>query len=155
MKIHELVRSTGLVDKSNQRGRWNGSKGNTSGKWHKWQKARSGHKYKWAHEGGQTPLVQRMPKARGFKRHFKLVTDITAINLNDLEKNKRIASWSDITKETLISLGVISQKDQKVKILGTGELTKSLKFDGVEFFSASAKEKIEKAGWEVKQKAES
>ena len=154
MKIHELVKSTGLVDKANQRGRWNGSKGNTSWKWHKGQKARSGHKYKWYHEGGQTPLVQRMPKARWFKRHFKLVTDITVINVGDLEKNAKVVAGSSITKDVLVSLWVISNADQKVKVLGNGDLSKSLSFDGVDYFSASAKEKITQAGWTVTETAE-
>ena len=151
MKIHELARSAGLSDKANQKGRWNATKGNTSGKGNKWQKARSWHKFKWSFEGGQTPLIQRMPKKRGFKRYFKLVTDITAINVADLEKNARLATGTVVTKDVLVSLWIISKIDQKVKILGNGEFTKSLTFDGVDYFSTSAQAKIEKAGGKIKQ----
>ncbi len=149
MKIHELVRSAWLTDKANQKGRGNATKGNTSGKGHKWQKARSGHKYKWSFEWWQTPLVQRMPKKKWFKRYYKLVSDITAINVSDIEANKAISSGDTITKDTLISLGIISQSNQQVKILGNWDISKSLTFDGVEHFSVSAKAKIEKAGWSI------
>jgi len=151
MKIHELVRSAGLSDKANQKGRWNATKGNTSGKGNKWQKARSWHKFKWSFEGGQTPLIQRMPKKRWFKRYFKLVADITAINVADLEKNARLATGTVVTKDVLVSLWIISKPNQKVKILGNGEFTKSLTFDGVDYFSTSAQAKIKKAGGKINQ----
>ncbi len=152
MKTHELLRSSGLTAKANQKGRGNATKGNTSGKWHKGQKARSGYKSKRAFEGWQTPLVQRMPKKKWFKRFFKLVTDITAINVADLEANKSLASGDTVTKETLVSLWIISQPEQKVKILGNGDITKSLTFDGVDYFSSSAKEKITQSGGSIVEK---
>jgi large subunit ribosomal protein L15 len=80
-----------------------------------------------------------------------LVTDITAINISDLEANKAISSGDTITKDALVDLGVISQAHHKVKILGNGDISKSLTFDGVEYFSSSAKVKIEKAGGTVNQ----
>jgi large subunit ribosomal protein L15 len=80
-----------------------------------------------------------------------LVTDITAINIADLEANASISTGDTITKDVLVALGVISQADQKVKILGNGDISKSLTFDGVEYFSSSAKAKIEKAGGTVHQ----
>jgi large subunit ribosomal protein L15 len=152
MKTHELLRSSGLTDKANQKGRGNATKGNTSGKWNKGQKSLSGYKSKRSFEGWQTPLVQRMPKKKWFKRFFKLVTDITAINVADLEANKKLASGDTVTKETLVSLWIISQPNHKVKILGNGDIEKSLTFDGVDYFSASAKDKIAKAGGSIIEK---
>jgi len=151
MKIHTLVKSKGLKSKATRKGRGNGSKGNYSGKGLKWQKARSGWSIKPYFEGGQTSIVQRIPKARGFARYFKLLSSRSVVNLADLEADKRIEKKMTITRELLKQLGYIG-KEEIVKILGTGETKKSLTFEGEFAFSRSAQEKILAAGGSVPQK---
>jgi large subunit ribosomal protein L15 len=147
MKLHTLQRSKGFKEKARPLGRGNASKGNYSGKGHKGQKARSGKPLPAFFEGGQTPIVMRMPKAKGFKRYYKLVDTYEIVNLSSLEKDVRITS--EITKEVLISAGYIKKISQLVKILGNGELTKPLTFTGIEKFTTSAREKIQKAGGSI------
>ncbi|PID34877.1 MAG: 50S ribosomal protein L15 [candidate division SR1 bacterium] len=134
--------------KARRIGRGNASKGNTSGKGNKGQKARSGGSISPFFEGGQTPLVQRMPKSRGFKRPIKLQEVYAVVNLADLEKNENITS--EVTKEVLQEAGYIKKTSENVKVLGNGTLTKKLVFSGIEKFSQSAMDKITKAGGEVK-----
>jgi large subunit ribosomal protein L15 len=126
MKLHTLEKSKGFKDKSRRLGRGDASKGNYSGKGHKGQKARSGKSVRLFFEGGQTSIVQRMPKARGFKRYYKLVDTYTIVNVGDLERNPMIAGG--ITKEVLKKARYIKKESELVKILGNGELTKSLTF---------------------------
>jgi large subunit ribosomal protein L15 len=147
MKLHTLQKSKGFKDKARRLGRGNASKGNYSGKGHKGQKARTGVHLPQFFEGGQTPLTMRMPKAKGFKRYYKLVDTYKVVNVASLEKDSRITA--EVTKETLKSAGYIKNSSNLVKILGNGELTKSLTFSGIEKFTASAKEKIEKAGGKI------
>lgn len=145
MKLHNLTRSAGLKDKANRIGRGNGSKGNYSGKGLKWQKARSGGGVQPWFEGGQTPLVQRLPKQRGFKRYYKFVDNYNVVNIADLQEDTRIKD-GEITKATLVECGYIKKETALVKVLWNGELSKKLNFVGMETFSKSAKDKIEKAG---------
>lgn len=143
MKIHLLKRSKWLTDKAKRKGRGNGSgKWNYSGKWHKWQKARSGFSMKPFFEWGQTSIVQRIPKAKWFKRHYKLVTEYSVINLSKLEADVRIADWAEITKALLKDLWYIKNEKLLVKVLWDWDLTKKLTFTGIEKFSKSAEEKI-------------
>ena len=149
MKLHSLVRSKGLKDKLDRRGRGNASgRGNTSGRGANGQKSRSGHSMKPFFEGGQTSIVQRMPKHRGFKRYYKLITPIQNVNLGSLQKDERITAV--VTKELLWELGYIRSAEVAVKVLGTGDLEKALSFEGIEQYSATAKSKIEKAGGSIK-----
>jgi large subunit ribosomal protein L15 len=125
------------------RGRASGS-GKTSGKGHKGQKARSGGGTRIGFEGGQMPLYRRVA-ARGFSNHpFK--TEYTALNVSSLENV--FADGDSVTLETLVTKGLIKKSETLVKILGQGELTKKLEV-AVPALSASAKEKIEKAGGKV------
>ena len=94
-------------------------------------------------EGGQTPLVQRLPKMRGFKKPFKLIHKFTPVNLAALEANTAITN--EVTIESLMAAKLVN-KGEKVKILANGDLTKKLSFTGISAISAAAKEKIEKAG---------
>ena len=121
-----------------RRGRGHGSgNGKTAGKGHKGQKARSGAPRP-GFEGGQMPLYRRIPK-RGFKcRNSK---EIVGINLSALE---RFEDGATVTVETLMEAGVVKNPRDGVKILGSGELTKSLTVKAAAF-SASAKEKIDQA----------
>ena len=147
--MHELEKSAGKKKKALRRGRGAASgRGNYSTRGMKGQKARAGFSQQPGFEGGQTPLHMRLPKLRGFKRYFKLVTKICAVNLASLENNDNIKSGDIVTMETLVNAG-LCHKDENVKFLGQGDLTKSLKFQGFETFSGSAKAKIEKAGGSI------
>jgi len=149
MKIHELKRSTWLKTKARRLGRWNATKWNTSGKGHKWQKARSGYSSKPFFEGWQTSVVQRLPKMRWFKRHNKLINDYITINLGNLEKDERISKDMEITKFKLKELWYIKNESILIKILWNGDFSKKLKFTGIEKFSKTAQEKIEKSGAKI------
>ena len=149
MKLHSLVRSKGLTDKLNRRWRGNASwRGNFSGRGCNGQKSRSGHSMKPFFEWGQTSVVMRMPKHRGFKRYYKLLTPVQTVNLDALQKDEKITEV--VSKEVLLQLGYIRSADVAVKILWTWDLQKALSFEGIEHFSATAKTKIEKAGWSIK-----
>ncbi len=140
MEMSNLQPAAGSVQSDNfRRGRGHGSgNGKTAGKGHKGQKARSGAP-RIGFEGGQMPLYRRIPK-RGFTNRNSL--EIIAINVSALE---RFENGTEVTPEVLLEEGVISKVADGVKILGNGELTKKLNVK-VNAFSASAKEKIEKAG---------
>lgn len=148
MKLHSLQKSKGFKDQARRIGRGNASKGNTSGKWHKGQKARSWGSISPFFEGGQTPLIQRMPKFKGFKRPIKLQEQFAIVNVANLENDDRVTK--EVTKEILKDLGYIGKISDKVKILGNGDLSKKLIFSGIEKFSQSAIDNITKAGGEVK-----
>ena len=140
MEMSNLQPAEGSVKSDNfRRGRGHGSgNGKTAGKGHKGQKARSGAP-RIGFEGGQMPLYRRIPK-RGFTNRNSL--EIIAINVSALEK---FENGTEVTPEVLLQEGVISKIADGVKILGNGELTKKLNVK-VNAYSASAKEKIEKAG---------
>jgi large subunit ribosomal protein L15 len=114
--------------------------GKTSGKGHKGQKARSGGSIRLGFEGGQMPLIRRVPK-RGFNNAaFK--TRYAVVNLSDLE---HFDAGTAIDEAVLRSAGLVRGKVDGVKILGSGDLTKKLAISAHKF-SGSAREKIEKAG---------
>jgi len=117
--------------------------GKTSGKGHKGQKARSGGSIRLGFEGGQMPLIRRIPK-RGFNNAAFKIT-YAPVNLVDLEK---LDVSGLIDEKALREAGLVNGTWDGVKVLGDGTLTKklSLKIDAV---SASAREKIEKAGGSI------
>ena len=122
-----------------RKGRGHGSgNGKTAGYGHKGQKARS-RAPRTGFEGGQMPLYRRLPK-RGF--HNRNTKEIVAINVDMLN---RFEDGAEVTAETLVALGVISNPKDGVKILGNGELTKKLNVK-VSAYSASAMEKIKALG---------
>lgn len=140
MDLSNLRPAEGSVHSDNfRRGRGHGSgNGKTAGKGHKGQKARSGAPRP-GFEGGQMPLYRRIPK-RGFtNRNTK---EIVAVNVGLLE---RFEAGSEITAETLIQAGIVSNARDGIKMLGNGELTKKLTVR-VRAFSESAKAKIEAVG---------
>ena len=149
MLLHEISRSKGYKNPKKRLGRGNASgKGNYSTKGLKGQKARSGGaKPRWF-EWGQTPLTRRIPKLKGFKRYYKLVTNYQIVNVADLDK---FDNDTVVTKELLAENKLIRKASEPVKILGNGELTKKLTFKDIDAFSASAKEKIEKAGGKIEE----
>ncbi len=140
MNLSNLKPAAGSVQSDNfRRGRGHGSgNGKTAGKGHKGQKARSGAPRP-GFEGGQMPLYRRIPK-RGFtNRNYK---EIIGINVSALEA---FENGTEVTVDTLMEVGIVSNPKDGVKILGNGKLTKKLTVKA-NAFSASAKEKIEAAG---------
>ncbi len=143
MKLHELSPAAGSNKKSKRIGRGAGSGwGKTAGKGHKGHKARSGGGVRPGFEGGQMPLQRRLPK-RGFNNIF--ATKYTAINVSALEC---FDNGTVVDAELLLNEGIIKKAQDGVKVLGNGEISKKLTVK-VAAISASAKEKIEKAGGKV------
>jgi len=141
MNLHTLKPAEGSVSKKKRIGRGQGSgRGGTSTKGHKGAKSRSGYKTKRAFEGGQMPYQMRIPK-RGFKNINRV--RYVPLNLKDLQ-GLADKHGTDLNVEQLIELGVINKND-KVKILGTGELTSSVKITA-HAASVSAKAAIESKG---------
>lgn len=144
MELHSLTNTPGARKRRKRVGRGCGSgMGKTSTRGHKGQAARKGHKQKLNFEGGQMPLVRRLPK-RGFN-NAAFNAKALGVNVADLEK--KFEAGAEITVESLAKAGFSDNKRPKVKILGTGEVTK--KFTVKVPCSASAKAKIEKAGGTV------
>ncbi|WP_040198031.1 50S ribosomal protein L15 [Candidatus Soleaferrea massiliensis] len=140
MKLHELSPAPGSAKKAYRKGRGPGSgNGKTAGKGHKGQNARSGGGVRPGFEGGQMPLARRVPK-RGFNNIF--ATRYATINVSDLN---RFEDGAVVDTDAIIASGLIKKPLDGIKILGNGELEKKLTVT-VAAFSASAKEKIEKAG---------
>ncbi|MBR2615043.1 MAG: 50S ribosomal protein L15 [Clostridia bacterium] len=145
MRIDTLQPAVGANTASKRLGRGIGSGlGKTSGKGHKGQWARSGGGVRVGFEGGQMPLIRRLPK-RGFNNHFKKVYAI--VNLSTLE---RFEAGTIIDAEVLLENGMIKDTKNAVglKVLGNGELTKALTVRASKI-SESAKEAIEKVGGTV------
>lgn len=143
--LHNLKPNAGSTKAAKRLGRGRGSgTGKTSGKGVKGQKARPGHHGAIkAFEGGQVALPRRMPK-RGFKNPFRV--EAFPVNVALLEKIFEAGAVVDIT--SLHDKGVLPKKAKVVKILGEGELSKTLTLK-VQRISALAKEKVEKAGGSV------
>ena len=141
MKLHELSPAPGSVSERKRVGRGHGSgNGKTAGKGHKGQNARSGGGVRIGFEGGQMPLARRIPK-RGFNNIF--AAEYATVNVSDLEA--RFESGAVVDAAALIECGAIKDAKDGIKILGNGELTKSLTVKAAKF-TAGAQEKIEKAG---------
>ena len=141
MKMHELPGDPGIQQKSKRRGRGEGSgSGRTAGHGNKGHQARSGGGKTGAFEGGQMPLIRRVPK-RGFYNPFGV--DVKAVNVSALEK--AFDSGATVDAASLVKAGLLKRADVRLKILGDGKLTKQLTVKA-NAFSASAKEKIAAAG---------
>ena len=141
MKLNNMAPAEGAKTPSKRLGRGIGSGlGKTSGKGHKGQWARSGGGVRPGFEGGQMPLVRRIPK-RGFNNVFKKVYSI--VNVSDLEV---FDNGTVVTAELLLEKGVLSKVEPYgLKVLGNGTLTKKLEVKANKF-TKSAAEIIEKAG---------
>jgi large subunit ribosomal protein L15 len=144
MRLNELKPRPGAKHRVKRLGCGESSgHGKTSGKGHKGQKARSGGSIRLGFEGGQMPLIRRLPK-RGFGNGaFKKAYAV--INLADLEK---LDADAHVTEEFLRQKGLLKGNIAGVKILGRGELTKKLTVEA-DKFSESARQKIEQAGGAV------
>jgi len=115
--------------------------GKTAGKGHKGQKARAGGKVRPGFEGGQMPLIRRVPK-RGFTNPFKETAQV--VNLKSLES----FSGGEVTAERLAGAGLVQHADRAIKLLGDGEAPQNLVVKGLKV-SAPARAKIEAAGGRV------
>ena len=141
MRLNTLSPAEGSKKAGKRLGRGIGSGlGKTGGRGHKGQKSRSGGGVRRGFEGGQMPLYRRLPK-RGFKNPFrKIYTEVNVELLN------RFENGTEVTAELLKSTGAISKIEKDgVKILGEGTLEKAVTVKAAKF-TASAQEKIEKAG---------
>lgn len=146
MLAHELRPPKGSKHARKRVGRGNASgHGTYSGRGVKGQKSRSGGKPKLGFEGGQTKLIKRLPRRRGFTNMFR--KEYSAVNLRDLE---RFESGTEVTPELLKESRVLRTLRRPVKVLATGELTKALTVKAHKF-SMSAKAKIEAAGGTVQE----
>ena len=140
MKLHELKPAPGSTASPKRLGRGIGSGlGKTSGKGHKGFNARSGGGKSPGFEGGQMPLMRRLPK-RGFFNRFR--TQYEVVNVDRLEM---FEDGQVVTPVELIQAGIINKIQDGVKIMGNGDFTKKLTVQANKF-TATAKEKIEAAG---------
>ncbi len=140
MNLHTLKATPGSRKARKRVGRGRASGwGKTSSRGHKGQYARSGHKHKPTFEGGQMPLVRRLPK-----RGFKNVNRIEAIPVN-VSSLDRFDEGTEVTPELLLQAGLTHNRAKKVKILGQGDLTRKLTVKA-HAFSATAQQKIEAVG---------
>ena len=140
MKLHELSPVAGSTHVAKRKGRGIATgNGKTGGRGHKGQHARSGGKTRVGFEGGQMPLVRRIPK-RGFNNVF--AKPLTSVNLAALNK---FEDGAVVDAAALIEAGIIKECPNGLKVLANGALTKKVTVKAAAF-SESAKEKIEQAG---------
>lgn len=140
-ELHNLKPAEGATRKRKRVGRGPGSgNGKTAGRGHKGQKSRSGFSRRYGFEGGQMPLVRRIPK-RGFTNIFRVGYQV--VNLRDLDRV--FADGDTVTPEILADKGLIRGDKKPVKVLAAGELGKKLTVQ-VHAFSKNAQASIEAAG---------
>lgn len=140
-ELHDLSPSTGSTKNRKRKGRGPGSgNGKTAGRGQKGQKARSGGSVHPRFEGGQMPLIRRIPK-RGFTNLNRV--EYQVVNVRDLERVE-----GDVTPESLKAAGLVRSLKKPVKILGIGEVSRKVAVSAHRF-SATAQTKIEAAGGTV------
>lgn len=141
MQAHELKPPKGAKHARKRLGRGNATgQGTYSGRGLKGQKSRSGNKPRRFFEGGQTRLMKRLPRKRGFRNPFRV--EYSPVNLRDLEA---FEPKTEVTPELLKEKRILRSIRKPVKVLAMGELTKPLTVKAHKF-SLTAKEKIEAAG---------
>ncbi len=141
MKLHDLKPAEGSKHRKRRVGRGIAAgQGKTAGRGTKGQRARTGRGIKPYFEGGQLPLVRRLPHTRGFTNIFRIEYEV--VNLDAL--NAKFETGAQVTPQTLLEKGLVHHAAH-VKVLGDGELTKALNVKA-HAFSNSAKEKIVAAG---------
>ena len=144
MHLHEVIAGISGERKPRRVGRGRASGlGKTCGRGHNGQKSRSGFSQRPGFESGHVPLFRRLP-IRGFN-NFNFRTTYATVNVGDLDHFEK---KDEIDREALSRAGLIRANAKLVKILGNGEVKKSLKVKA-DKFSATAREKIEKAGGEA------
>jgi len=140
MYLHDLSPADGSTHVNKRKGRGHGTgNGKTAGRGHKGQKSRSGSGTRRGFEGGQMPLVRRVPK-RGFNNIF--AKPLTAINVASLN---RFDDGATVDTGSLFESGILTKCEYGVKVLGNGALKKKLTVKATAF-SESARQKIEDAG---------
>lgn len=146
MKLHDLKPAEGSKKRRRRVGRGIAAgQGKTAGRGTKGQKSRTGSGIKPYFEGGQLPLVRRLPHTRGFTNIFRKPYDV--VNLQAL--NDKFDANTEVTPEMLVEHGLVASGD-RVKVLGHGELSKALTVKA-HAFSSSAKEKIAAAGGKAEE----
>lgn len=147
MELHNLKPARGATKSSKRIARGQGSgRGGTSTRGHKGAKSRSGYSRKRNFEGGQMPLQMRLPK-RGFNSPNRI--SYVVFNVDTLESIFAKYGKKEISPALLYELG-ITKKNDKIKILGDGELKSSLKISA-HAYSGTAKEKIEATGGSIEK----
>ena len=141
MKLHTLKPATGSTKTNKRLGRGQGSGGSTAGRGHKGAQSRSGYHKKFGFEGGQMPLQRRIPKF-GFKNNNKVY--FKAINLDALEELAQKTKSSAINLQVMVENGIVGKND-KVKVLGRGELKAKVTVEA-HAFSSTATKAIENLG---------
>ncbi|MBM2809368.1 MAG: ribosomal protein [Chloroflexi bacterium] len=141
MKIHELAPPKGARTDRRRVGRGMGSgRGKTSGKGVKGQKARAGGGVPPYFEGGQLPLVRKLPYRRGFKNPFRVAYEV--VNLDELDL---LADVVEVTPTVMRAAGLVRRGKDPVKVLARGSLSRALNVHA-DAFSAAARRAIEAAG---------
>lgn len=141
MRQDELSPAPGSKKNRKRVGRGDGSgHGTYSGRGCKGQKSRSGYKMNRGFEGGQLPLIRRLPRKRGFVNIFRI--EYSVINVGRLN---RFESGSEVTPEKLVTAGMVASLRHPIKILAGGDIDRPLLVK-VNKFSATAKAKIEASG---------
>lgn len=141
LKLHHLRPAPGAKTAKTRVGRGEASKGKTAGRGTKGTKAR--YQVPVAFEGGQMPIHMRLPKLKGFKNPFKVVSQV--VNLDRI--SELFPEGGTITVADLVAKGAV-RDGHPVKVLGTGDITVAVQVTA-DAFSASAKTKIEAAGGSV------
>ena len=146
MRQNELAPVPGSKKNRKRVGRGDGSgHGTYSGRGCNGQKSRAGYRMKPGFEGGQLPLIRRLPQKRGFTNMFRI--EYSVVNTDKLNI---FESGSEVTPEILIAAGLVKSLRQPVKVLGGGDVTRPLLVKAHKF-SAAAKAKIEAAGGSVEE----
>jgi large subunit ribosomal protein L15 len=149
MELHDLRPPKGSKKKRKRIARGNAGRGGTyAGRGRKGQKARAGGTKGPYFEGGQLPLVRRLPHKRGFTNIWRV--EYAVVNVDRLDD--KFEAGAEVTPVALAEAGLVRSPWEPVKILGRGEITKALTVKAHRF-SASAREKIEAAGGSVEEMA--
>jgi large subunit ribosomal protein L15 len=142
LKLHHLRPAPGANKAKIRKGRGEASKGKTAGRGTKGTKARN--TVRPGFEGGQMPLIRRVPKLKGFS-NARFKKNYQVVNLDRL--SELYPEGGEVTVEGLVAKGAV-RKNELVKVLGTGEITVAVQVSA-NAFSSSAKEKITAAGGSV------
>lgn len=146
MRQNELAPPAGAKTSRKRVGRGDGSgHGTYSGRGCKGQKSRAGYRMKPGFEGGQLPLVRRLPKKRGFVNIFR--TEYSVVNISKLNV---FEAGSEVTPAGLLAAGLVKSLRHPVKVLGEGDINQPLMVKAHRF-STTAKAKIEAAGGSVEE----
>ena len=146
MRQDNLSPAPGSTKSRKRVGRGDGSgHGTYSGRGCKGQKSRAGYKMRPGFEGGQLPLIKRLPRKRGFTNIFRV--EYSVVNINRLNV---FESGSEVTPEKLVAAGVVKSLRYPIKILAEGDIKHPLTVKANKF-SAAAKAKIEAAGGQVEE----